>query len=81
MLWICRETSDVITVKDIQDAVHGSSLAYDETKLAVGVTVPNTNFKVTSVKEEKIFEDGAGFLVFLAEQGTTTMVVFRGTDS
>ena len=56
-------------------------MAYEDSKLGVGKYVPNTNYKITLLKEEKIFDDGAGFLVFLAEKGTTTMVTFRGTDT
>ena len=76
-----RDKADVITTKDVQDAVYASYVAYKEHKLGVGKYVPNSNYKITLLKEEKIFDDGAGFLVFLAEKGTTTMVTFRGTDT
>lgn len=80
-LFVIRTKSDVITTKDVQDAAYASSLAYDDNKLIIGAKVPNTDYKITMIKEEKIFHDGAGFLVFLAEKGSTTMVTFRGTDT
>lgn len=76
----CPEPLEVITLNDIQDAVRASKYAYDD-GVAVGQVIPGTNFKVTIVKEDTLFTDGTGFRVLVAEEGLTTMVIYRGTDS
>ena len=75
------EQADVIKTKDVQDALWASQYAYLDGTIRVGSMVPGTNFRVTLVKEAKLFNDGTGFRVFLAEEGLTTMVVYRGTDA
>ena len=79
-LYIHRDESNVIKTKDVQDAVYASSFVYDDEKCVVGNKVPNTNFKITDVYHDTITDGGEGFRVFLAEDGMTTMVSYRGTD-
>ena len=72
---------NVISTKDVQDAVHASDFAYNETgTLVKGAKVPNTNFEVIFTYHDTYSVDGVGFLVFVAVEGSTTIVSYRGTD-
>jgi len=81
LCYLFSEQSDVIKTKDIQDALWASKYAYLEGEISVGDLVPGTNFRVTVLKEAKLFDDGTGFRVYVAEEGMTTIVAYRGTDS